>query len=201
MDGNWIRWLLVIAAIILGFLILFISLVKASCPVLASGSGGFSVEPIEYQILGDGGTLKDCVYELPYPGILPPHPLFMFKRIRDWMWLRMTKDHYKKAILLHRFADREMGAAMVMVRNDRARKGLEFAKEAIGNLEKAYEETERERKVYAEAKQIKVQLVETGIAYEYAIWEFESAFGLDQEKWDIILRRIKDFNLQDDQEK
>lgn len=199
-TGNRARWLFVLLAIILSFLILFISLVKASVPALANEEGGFSVEPIKYQILGDDGTLKDLVYELPYPGILPPHPLFVFKRIRDWMWLRMTRDHYKKAMLLHRFADREMGAAVVMSENDRSKTGLEFAEKAIEDLEEAYEETKKEKVVYIEAKQIGVQIREAGIAYEYAIWDFKPAFFLDEGKWDIILRRIRDFNLQDGQE-
>jgi len=199
-ERNRVRVVIALLAIVLRFLVLFISLVKASCPVWANEGGGFSVEPIKYQTLGDDGTLKDHVYELPHPGILPPHPLFMFKRIRDWMWLKMTKNHYKKARLLHRFADREMGAAMVLLENDRARTGLEFAEEAVENLEEAYEETEKEAVVYVEAKQIGVQIRETGIAYEHAIWGFEPVFDLDEGKWDIILKRIEDFNLQDGQE-
>jgi hypothetical protein len=192
---NWIRLSLIIGAVILGLLILFISMVKASCPVLASEGEIVSVEPIKYQILSDDGTLKDGVYALPHPGILPPHPLYMFKRVRDWMWLKMTKNHYKKARLLHRFADREMGAAMILSRNGETKRGMEFMEEAIKKLEEAYQEVEKEREVYEEAVQIGVQIKEAGVAYEYGAWELEGGFELDQEKWAIILERIKDFNL------
>ncbi len=194
------RWLLILLAVILGFWILFVSMVKASCPVLANEDGALSLEPIKYQILGDDGTLTDQVYKLPYPGILPPHPLYMFKRVRDWMWLGMTKNHHKKARLLHRFADREMGAAVLLIGDDRPKKGLEFAQEAIGRLEEAYEEAGKEKDAFAEARQIRVQIREAGIAYEYGIWEWENVFELDEGKWDIILQRIQDFNLQDEKD-
>ncbi len=40
---------------------------------------------------------KNVIYELPYPGLLPGHPLYPIKIIRDKIIEFLTRDYYKKA--------------------------------------------------------------------------------------------------------
>ena len=42
---------------------------------------------------------QKVIYELPYPGILPDHPLYIFKQTRDKIIEFLTRDNLKKAEL------------------------------------------------------------------------------------------------------
>jgi hypothetical protein len=64
-------------------------------------------------------TLKEekVIYEMPYPGILPDHPLYTLKAIRDRIWDFSTRDLIKKAKLYLLFSDKRimMGQALVKI--------------------------------------------------------------------------------------
>lgn len=49
---------------------------------------------------------KKTVYELPYPGILPDHPLYFFKVVRDGIWAFSTRENLKKAEIYILFSDK-----------------------------------------------------------------------------------------------
>jgi len=49
---------------------------------------------------------EKIVYELPYPGILPDHPLYIFKTLRDKIWAFSTRDNLKKADIYRLFSDK-----------------------------------------------------------------------------------------------
>ncbi|MFH1827165.1 MAG: DUF5667 domain-containing protein [bacterium] len=49
---------------------------------------------------------EKAVYELPYPGILPDHPLYFFKVVRDRIWAFSTRDNLKKANVYLLFSDK-----------------------------------------------------------------------------------------------
>lgn len=54
-------------------------------------------------------------YDLAFPGMLPDHPLFKLKILRDRMQLAMTSDPEARIRLLLRFADKRMLAAAILV--------------------------------------------------------------------------------------
>ncbi|MBI4226482.1 hypothetical protein HY612_05210 [Candidatus Roizmanbacteria bacterium] len=56
-------------------------------------------------------------YNLPYPGILPDHPLFFIKKIRDKILEWTTRDSLKKADLYLLFSDKRIAMAMVLAKN------------------------------------------------------------------------------------
>jgi hypothetical protein len=53
-------------------------------------------------------------YDLPYPGMLPDHPLYVLKSTRDTLMVFFTRDHMKKAELLLLLSDKytSMGIAL-----------------------------------------------------------------------------------------
>ena len=53
---------------------------------------------------------KETVYELPYPGILPDHPLYFFKVVRDRIWAFSTRDNLKKVDVYILFSDKRAKA-------------------------------------------------------------------------------------------
>lgn len=63
---------------------------------------------------------KEVLYQLPYPGLLPDHPLYLVKVIRDNILLFTTRDNYKKANLYLHLSDKHMAASIEL-----ANKGTE----------------------------------------------------------------------------
>ncbi|MEX1052244.1 MAG: DUF5667 domain-containing protein [Patescibacteria group bacterium] len=57
---------------------------------------------------------QKVVYELPYPGILPDHPLYFFKAIRDKILDFSTRDKLKKVDLYILFSDKRARMAQLL---------------------------------------------------------------------------------------
>lgn len=57
-------------------------------------------------------------YQLPYPGILPNHPLYGIKVLRDQVMEFFTRDPLKKAELDLLFADKRINMAQVVREQD-----------------------------------------------------------------------------------
>jgi hypothetical protein len=55
-------------------------------------------------------TLSDrkVIYDLPYPGILPDHPLYVVKAVRDRILDWLTRDNIKKAELYLLYSDKRL---------------------------------------------------------------------------------------------
>ena len=47
-------------------------------------------------------------YSLPYPGLIPDHPLYPLKRLRDWLLIVFTRDPVKKIELHILLADKKL---------------------------------------------------------------------------------------------
>lgn len=82
-------------------------------------------------------------YYLPYPGILPDHPLYWLKMLRDKIMLALTKntqDRFERFLL---FADKRIGAAEVLIKGGKAELGITTATKAEKYLEQAIGEFEK----------------------------------------------------------
>lgn len=64
---------------------------------------------------------EEVVYQLPYPGLLPDHPLYFVKNIRDQVLLFTTRDNEKKAQLILQLSDKRMAAALALAEKGRER--------------------------------------------------------------------------------
>lgn len=53
-------------------------------------------------------------YTLPYPGILPDHPLYLVKAARDKVMDVLTRDYIKKANLYLLFSDKRVNMAIML---------------------------------------------------------------------------------------
>lgn len=54
---------------------------------------------------------KEVVYQLPYPGLLPDHPLYFIKAVRDRLLDFLTRDNLKKAELYLLYSDKRLNMA------------------------------------------------------------------------------------------
>ncbi len=59
-------------------------------------------------------TQEKVVYNLPYPGITPDNPLYIFKNIRDRLVILLTRDDLKKAQSYLLLSDKRMAMAIVL---------------------------------------------------------------------------------------
>lgn len=76
-------------------------------------------------------------YTLPYPGLLPDHPLYLFKMLRDRTRLMMTSDTTEKFDLLLLYADKRIAAADALIKSGNLEVGVETAQKAEGYLTQA----------------------------------------------------------------
>ncbi|MDH7476002.1 MAG: DUF5667 domain-containing protein [Microgenomates group bacterium] len=64
------------------------------------------------------------VYEMPYPGILPDHPLYPFKIIRDRVLEFMTRDNLKKAQLYLLYSDKRVAMAIKLIKKGKDKQAI-----------------------------------------------------------------------------
>ncbi len=61
-------------------------------------------------------SLEKVAYELPYPGILPDHPLYFLKAARDRITDWLTRDSFKKAQLYLLYSDKRIAMVQPLVK-------------------------------------------------------------------------------------
>ena len=84
--------------------------------------------------------VKEADYYLPYPGILPDHPLYWLKMFRDKVLLFLTRkpvDRYERLLL---YADKRVGAAEALIKGGKVELGVTTADKAEKYMEQAISE-------------------------------------------------------------
>lgn len=88
-------------------------------------------------------------YALPYPGLLPNHPLYFLKTTRDKVISFLIADSYKKAEFNLLQADKRLSAALSLMEKEKGKeqivvstisKGLNYFEEAIAQSQAAQKE-------------------------------------------------------------
>lgn len=122
------RVAVIVTTLIFAFSILSISVLKAAS--------------IRYAFSGDAKRdntqIPQIDYLLPYPGrILPDHPLWPVKALRDKIWLLVTLNRTRQAELLLLFADKRLVSSRILF--ERGKPELAFSTFTKGEkyLEKA----------------------------------------------------------------
>jgi hypothetical protein len=94
-------------------------------------------------------TKQESEYQLPYPGLLPDSPFYIFKTTRDKVVSFLISDPLKKAEFNLLQADKRLNAGLMQVnkrngKDDLAEsaisKGQNYFEDAIGNVEEAKKE-------------------------------------------------------------
>lgn len=76
-------------------------------------------------------------YYLPYPGLLPDHPLYWLKMVRDRVQLWLTTDSLPRAEKLLLYADKRLGAGWALIEGNKAELGITTITKAEKYLEQA----------------------------------------------------------------
>lgn len=110
-------------AILIGCLILLVSVYRSTNNVPQS----LAVANLQFEVqsqLSSESSVPKVDYYLVYPGILPDHPLYKIKMIRDRIWLWLTTDVLDKSELLLLYADKRLGAGKVLVEGNKVDLGI-----------------------------------------------------------------------------
>jgi hypothetical protein len=102
-------------------------------------------EPIETTVSAEE-NLEEDEYSLVYPGVLPDHPLYFLKMIRDRIQLWMTRDLVKQAELQLHYADKRAAASLALAEKGKlglavstASKAEKYLEQALGKAKEAQE--------------------------------------------------------------
>lgn len=71
------------------------------------------------QATASGSLDSSIEYALPYPGLLPGHPLYPIKRWRDRILLFFTRDPSQKSSLLLLLADKKLAMALRLLESQK----------------------------------------------------------------------------------
>lgn len=76
-------------------------------------------------------------YALPYPGILPDHPLYFLKRLRDTILLRLVSSPLRKVEFYILLSDKRLNMSISLMESGKEELALKTSEEAIGFLRMA----------------------------------------------------------------
>lgn len=109
-----------------------------------STSSGLQPEPSAER---QAAASKKPEYQLPYPGLLPDHPLYILKTIRDRIIDFLIADSLKEAEFTLLQADKRLAASIVLVEKgkhelaeDTVSKGENYLARSVESLRKASSE-------------------------------------------------------------
>jgi hypothetical protein len=111
------RVFIILPTLLLAFGVLFISILRTAS-VRYEFSGVVNGAEAASSVLGaDSINVK---YTLAYPGrILPDHPLWPVKALRDRVWLLVTTNPSRKAELKLLFADKRIGMSKILFEKEK----------------------------------------------------------------------------------
>lgn len=124
-------------ALFFAIAILAFSVVRVSA---ATQSQNYKIAPVENATTEKVATQEAQTnndYFLAYPGLLPDHPLYSLKMVRDRIWLWLTTNSLKKAELLLLFADKRLGAAKALIEGNKVELGVSTITKGEKYLERA----------------------------------------------------------------
>jgi len=129
----WRRLVIIIPALVFAFGILFTSVFRT-----AAVKYEFAAGKVTPELSVPGNNDVQINYYLAYPGkILPDHPLWMLKAIRDRIWLLVTTNSSRRAELKLLFADKRLGSAKILFEKEASEEGFSTLTKAEKYLEEA----------------------------------------------------------------
>ena len=186
-----------VLALTLGLLILFVSVSLASYELMAveNGESKLRIDPINFSVSQDDGTVVEMSYKLPEVNTLPNNPFYGFKKLRDQLWLVFSGSGVKKARTSFLLADKKMAEARMLIAEGEIRIALEASQEALEKLKYTDEllSTGNQSKI-DEARQIREEVYMAGLAYVEVLKGVESSFEGGGEKYNNIKQELNEFN-------
>ncbi len=135
-------------------------------------------------------------YYLPYPGMLPDHPLYKLKMARDQIWLALTSDPVKKAELFLLFADKRIGAGEVLIKGNKPELGISTLIKGEKYFERAIAEVNKAKEKGIEVENVSAKIKSASLKYEEVLNNLKQSASPDgAAALDELLKFIR--NLQE----
>lgn len=114
-------------------------------PVMAVAPSKSKISPTPTPTVKEPGTVlampivavKKLDYVLPYPGLLPDHPLYFLKKFRDFLFERLIVDTLRKGEFFILQADKDLNAAIFLFDSAKGDLGRQMATLAETDMAKA----------------------------------------------------------------
>lgn len=106
-----------------------------SCFMVGQVEALMTVEDIEVAEVSE--VQEKVEYSLPWPGILPDHPFYFLKVLRDRVWGFLVRDPLKKAEWALLMADKRVWAGQMLVEKGKETLGVSTLTKAEKYLEQA----------------------------------------------------------------
>lgn len=142
--------------------LLFFLFVGGASHISAQGTSEEGLNPTPSPEINQT-ILKKIEYTLPYPGMLPDHPLYNLKRVRDYILERLIADPVKKSEFYILQADKRLQMGVYLA----ARGKNELAETTISKGEKYMEK----------AQGIMTGLHANNTLPPYVVEKYENALG------------------------
>jgi len=135
-----------VVAGVLAIVVLFISISRASLDTAATKGKDLGIRnlPIEYEMDGN-----KQIYKLPQARMLPDDPLYIFKRIRDFLWIEFTTGKQAKSEVALFIADKKMAETDKLLSENKTNLALLTSREAFNKLQYAKKLYENDQIYYA----------------------------------------------------
>ena len=159
----------VTATLTFAFGILFLSILRS-----AAVKYDFLASPSSTEINGkvEAVDAVEINYYLPSPGsVLPNHPLWPLKALRDKLWLLVTSDPAKDAELNLLFADKRIASAYILFQKGSPEVGFTTLTKAEKYLEAASSQEEDLRKAGLNTQEFAERLVNASLKHQQIIRE------------------------------
>lgn len=123
-----------VVAGIMAFTILFISIARASLEIASSKDLNRDIRKVEIEVEARG---ERFTYKLPQARTLPDDPAYVFKRVRDWLWINFAANAMEKSDIALFIADKKMAETQVMLSRGKIELALSTSRDAINKLKYA----------------------------------------------------------------
>lgn len=131
------RLLVSVAGVVFAALILSVSVVNMAEREVWAQAG--LMDNDEKMEASDSGRVtlsqRAASYYLVYPGLLPDHPLYLIKAIRDKLGLLFTFDASKKTDVMLQQADKRIGAAKYLTEGGKLDLAVKSAAKAVHTMQ------------------------------------------------------------------
>lgn len=153
--------------------------------------------PIEYTKEMDNGEKILKTYKVPESNVCPSDTGYFLKKIRDGLWMNLSKTPEKKSELYLLIADKKIFETVELVKNEKnSDLVMETLGEAVDNLKKAKDvlkEIDCQKTVIKELRQ---KVDRAGLAYE----DIVKSLGYKNEKTEKLINDLEDWNQKNQQE-
>lgn len=164
------KLLVVIPLVLFAFLVLFISIMRTASlrydynGVMSTNKGYLSTVDTKID------------YSLPYPGsILPDHPLWSLKVVRDRVWYGVTTKDSRKIELSLLFADKRLGSSKILFEQNNYNLGIATLEKSQRYLLEASLREESLRRQGADTRDVSDRLARASLRhYEVMLLMYES---------------------------